>query len=382
MTFSGKSAKITVSKYVERLVNMRTQNEIIVIDDMEDFDDRYDEFLSVPVSEEEKDLDQLEVQNKVNKRYIYRGVSNAEQLVPTLVRSFKAYEGDVKRHNAKKIEMYENNLFFKAERNGSYALENVDSVFDFISTMRHYNLPTRLIDWTRDPDVALMFSVFSKKTKDIKPAEISGIEFDFENYYYIFKMNIKEHICLSDIPCCLDDVALKKRYVLYDMPYAVKYQLMLKTVKQLFDKDFPDEDRKELIKEIYLHTNSEYLFNSFYDKQEARGFDKRINKTARKFMKGNTILFIEPRYSNRRVASQRGLFQFPVNLNGNVIKKQIVENAQVLAINKNLRMNIISKLEGRGVNYYNLMPDLQGVCTYAHSDVENWFKIKNPEVKK
>ncbi len=360
---------------------MEKNVKITTIDTMDEFD-RYFNFLSAREIKDTEENKRLKIQDKVNGEYIYRGVRSAEELVPTLVRDFVKYKGGEGEANIVDIEKYENSLLFEVERNGSYVLESVDSVFDYISTMGHYGLPTRLLDWTRAPDIALMFAVFAPKRGNEGSVEIGRMKFDFENYYYIFKLDIQKHIRLADIPCYLDNMVLRNRYVLYDIPYSIKYQLMLKTVKQLFDKDFPDEDRKELIKEIFLYTNSEYLFNSFYNKKEADGFDKRINKMARKFVNGNTILFIEPRYSSRRVASQRGLFQLPVNLDGNVIKEQIINNSQVLAIKKDLRMDIICKFEGRGVNYYNLMPDLQGTCVYAHSDVKNWFKIKNQEVKK
>ncbi|MBF0137021.1 MAG: FRG domain-containing protein [Magnetococcales bacterium] len=79
----------------------------------------------------------------------FRGQTNKDWgLVPAVFRNV-----GLKRYN-------EQRLFYQFQNeNPSYA-ENHVSAFDWLCLMQHYNLPTRLLDWTENILIALFFSVY------------------------------------------------------------------------------------------------------------------------------------------------------------------------------------------------------------------------------
>lgn len=303
-----------------------------------------------------------------------------EHLYPTIIRSFLKQKKN-SDDNVREKEMYEIDILHSFETHGSYNLEHVSSVFDFLATMQHYGLPTRMLDWTRNPYAAILFAVFLKKENSESEKTFDKVKLDFKNYYYVLRIDITEHVRLFDIVSCCDE-KYNSKYIAQDIPYTIKYLHMLKTVDRLLCKNTNENEIRKIIKNIYLNTNSEYLFNSLrkdnISKNKCLRMNGYIRKNVKKLKKDkNTILFVEPRYSNRRMAAQYGLFQVPNELDKEKISKTILANADILAINKDLRLEIITELAAEGQDYYGLMPDLQGICTYAKADTDNWLSNKN-----
>lgn len=92
-------------------------------------------------------------------RWVFRGHSDSEfKLIPSVGRS---------PHLKKSTEAYELSLFNMFCREAVSHLRTVPSDdWEWLSIAQHHGLPTRLLDWTANPLVALYFAVESNPDKD------------------------------------------------------------------------------------------------------------------------------------------------------------------------------------------------------------------------
>ena len=264
-------------------------------------------------------------------KYYFRGFSNAEQMYCSLIRKFEdccLQENFCQNHEIQMLQ--------KLERNGGLYFNNLNSVFDFVSTAQHFGLPTRMIDWTTNPFTALLFSVFMNPNPE-------------NDYYKLIYIPTKKHIVLHDLPTNREFI---EQELFVEKGYAMKFFSMVKCVEDLYDDP---ESNRELIESVYRNTNPK-----FYDKNTDI---KSLSDNSVKKFNENKILFITPNFVNDRIEAQQGLFQFPNSLDKKIILKQLSESATIIEIDKTLRCDIIDTLEKMGHNIYQIMPDLANMCS-------------------
>ena len=110
-----------------------------------------------------------------NPNHIYRGYNRDEEIYPSII------------HGADRSRL-EGAFLREFERYG-LAYFSANSAMEFLSTAQHYGLPTRLLDFTYNPFVAMFFSLYNVKAESDDP------------YYKIIYCDIKD--------CCqFDEISL------------------------------------------------------------------------------------------------------------------------------------------------------------------------------
>jgi hypothetical protein len=96
-----------------------------------------------------------------SSRYLFRGLSNRDyELIPSIGRKRNRgpLEFDIKDEKI---------LFRTIKTEGMMLIERGDlSDIDLLALSQHFGAPTRLLDWTSNPLVALYFSIFSSESID------------------------------------------------------------------------------------------------------------------------------------------------------------------------------------------------------------------------
>ncbi len=233
-------------------------------------------------------LNQL-IQNNNN---IYRGYSYDEEIYPNIIRM-------------KDLSMYEEDFLTQFERYG-LAYFSANNAMEFLSTAQHYGLPTRLVDFTYNPYIALFFALYNEKN-------------DVDDQYY--------KIIYCDVKNCV-----------------------------LFDNE-----KNPSIVDIYkAKSKNEHFLESEYSKRKS--YTKELITRFNRFGQSDKLHIVKPSLNNQRIIMQQGLFLIPTTLNKNKHKQLVEKNTKKILIDKCIRNEIIKYLEVLGFNTFRLMPDLTSVC--------------------
>ncbi len=283
----------------------------------------------------------IDVLNQLTRKNIYafRGFNKQDELLPSIIRGVTQFEKD------------ESDLLKKFERYGSHYF-HANTPIEFMSCAQHFGLPTRLLDFTRNPFIALSFALYSGKSN----AKYSHPE-DREYYY----------ICYSSLEDNLVTPTISLSNNLYHSGYTRTDSLAVKSLQCI-------ESMTDLFGKNKLHRNA----------VEINGFNGTITdmrQQQEKIMK-RVILFVEPNQSNQRIIMQQGLFMFPYTLDKDQHLEILKRNSSLIKIHRDLRDDLTEYLDTLGFNAYRLMPDLSNVCAAIKREVIDGRNHKSPKLSK
>lgn len=113
----------------------------------------YDDFLKIV---HETQNERIPFSMKENFQELYRGQSkDSYTLQPSIARDIKTSE-ELKKLEKDIIDEFKNLVPPKILR---HCLPNNENEWRIIEQMQHYGIPTRLLDWSIDPSVALFFAI-------------------------------------------------------------------------------------------------------------------------------------------------------------------------------------------------------------------------------
>ena len=270
---------------------------------------------------------------------VFRGYNKQDELLPSLIREKTSYT-DVEAELLNDFERYGSHYFHAA------------TPIDFMSYAQHFGLPTRLLDFTYNPFIALSFALHGKKSngnyKD--PAD--------KDYYYIRYASLDENLCVPSIP--LRDDIYNNKLTRTDSLAARAIQC-IDSVTDLFGNN--------------MLNRSVWTLDGFKDSLE-----NTVSKQDK--IRNKAILFIDPNQSNQRIIMQQGLFMFPYTLDSSEHLDIIKRNTSVIMIHKELRSDLLKYLDTLGFSTFRLMPDLASGCYAVKNKVIDERAEKSPAFKK
>lgn len=251
--------------------------------------------------------------------YFYRGVSNnSYPIAPGIFRKSEKHD-----------EFY---YFNEIQVRCPEVFRSLDNL-EKLTYMQHYGCPTRLVDVTTNPLVALFFAC--------------SAEMESEGSVYVFRVN-KNEVCYSNsdkiqMLAKLPELKKEKQYRLRNLSYFYS-----------FNKKYPQKSNR---------TYSDEVVEKFYHivERDNNGFTREMIPFD--LLKPQFVL---PKKDNPRILKQDGAFIISgVDLNENEsdmkIRKYLIEELKVSSKKKKEMLRILDSL---GINQATLFPEVEKVAAY------------------
>jgi len=254
-------------------------------------------------------------------KMVFRGVKVFSELNPGINRVRVNY---IETNNLENMEF---NLLYQFKKHATTYLNGNLDILDIVAYAQHFGLPTRLIDWTRNPFVALYFAI--NKSIDNTPV-------------YIFYSNLKEHTLINRSYGGYRILELE-----HGSEFITEFRMFIESISN-----------REALKEIVNYRRSD--LNSIGINDEST-------------VKNTGLIFYECNSSNPRLIAQQGLFSIPISIENDNAKKEILENTNFIKIvlDYEEKQELLKYLKNMNYNGIRLFPDIQSICSNIVSDLLN-----------
>jgi hypothetical protein len=248
--------------------------------------------------------------NRFRSRYAFRGISNFNHGLETSLQRIGRKPSEVEEHLIRNFQKYSplNTL------TGDY-----NNIWNWISLGQHHGLPTRLLDWTFSPNVALHFM-----TENVKSFDRDGV------IWMVDYIELKNHL--------------------------------------------PEALREKLAAKKFLGFASKELKETIGDSIEEIESFSRAN--------GDGLVFFEPPSIDDRIVNQFAMFSFMLDPNTNKLEwlKQHPSLYKRIRIPKELKWEIRDKLDQANISERIIYPGLDGISRwlarwYSQKDENKRWKL-------
>ncbi|MGQ0475013.1 MULTISPECIES: FRG domain-containing protein [Acinetobacter] len=215
--------------------------------------------------------------------------------------------------------------------------EHCKTTFEFLVKMQHYSLPTRLLDITTNPLIALYFACQSKSKND---AELIIFKVPKSSIKYYDSDTVSILSNLSRIPCN------------FQIPKSIDTSLFF--LDDGFDEMCEEFNTQQSIKKLVYEIQS-----------EKPHFEPRIEPDVL-----SSVLCVKPRMDNQRVIRQDSAFflfgidNFKKDKPAKLSDSLILTKDKKIIIPHSDKARIIGQLEILGITEATIFPEIEKVATY------------------
>lgn len=265
--------------------------------------------------------------NDSSKEAFYRGHTDSTyQLKPSVFRT--------RKDGVPLFRDSEHQMFREVLVSNSFDFKDDTSTLDRLVRMQHYELPTRLLDITANPLIALFFAVFSKQQSNEKlekPGEVILFQLNRETIKYFD----------SDTASCIANLAL-----------------LSSPDKNGIDFTNTDSIKPDNLAALSKFNNQPPLLRLLhYIKNEKPYFQDRILPSSLR-----SVICVKSKRSNDRISSQSGAFL----LFGHdaVLEEETTDEITIHRIKIANKRDILDELERINITESTVFPYLANTCNH------------------